>query len=103
MVFDTTMPSFSFLVNNLLSCFFEVETSLFVSVFCLFNISCLGNVSSMNCDLKQELDKLRKRFELTELENVYLNKSIERMDKELDEAKDTSFHLSHQIENSKSG
>ncbi|XLT13446.1 hypothetical protein HN51_059136 [Arachis hypogaea] len=54
----------------------------------------------MNCDLKQELDKLRKRFELTEAENVYLNKSIERMDKELHEAKDTSFHLSHQIENS---
>ncbi|XP_057719702.1 serine carboxypeptidase-like 31 [Arachis stenosperma] len=50
-----------------------------------------------------ELDKLRKRFELTEAENVYLNKSIERMDKELHEAKDTSFHLSHQIENSKSG
>ncbi|XLR56820.1 hypothetical protein S83_007492, partial [Arachis hypogaea] len=47
-----------------------------------------------------ELDKLRKRFELIEAENVYLNKSIERMDKELHEAKDTSFHLSHQIENS---
>ncbi|XP_057760694.1 protein NETWORKED 1A-like [Arachis stenosperma] len=61
---------------------------------------CLSNVSSMNCDLKQELDKLRKRFELTEAENVYLNKSIERMDKELHEAKDTNFHLSHQIENS---
>ncbi|RYR68938.1 hypothetical protein Ahy_A03g015445 [Arachis hypogaea] len=54
----------------------------------------------MNCDLNQELDKLRKRFELIEAENVYLNKSIERMDKELHEAKDTSFHLSHQIENS---
>ncbi|KAL4343910.1 hypothetical protein AHAS_Ahas11G0125600 [Arachis hypogaea] len=54
----------------------------------------------MNCDLKQELHKLRKMFELTEAENVYLNKSIERMDKELQEAKDTSFHLSHQIENS---
>ncbi|XLU27866.1 hypothetical protein S245_063932, partial [Arachis hypogaea] len=54
----------------------------------------------MNCDLKQELNKLRKRFELTEAENVYLNKSIERIDKEFHEAKDTSFHLSHQIENS---
>ncbi|RYQ95916.1 hypothetical protein Ahy_B08g091302 [Arachis hypogaea] len=56
--------------------------------------------SYMNCDLKQELNKLRKRFELTEAENVYLNKSIERIDKEFHEAKDTSFHLSHQIENS---
>ncbi|RYQ85085.1 hypothetical protein Ahy_B10g104597 isoform A [Arachis hypogaea] len=51
----------------------------------------------------EELDKLRKRFELTEAENVYLNKSIERIDKELHEATGTSFHLSHQIENSKSG
>ncbi|QHO19543.1 Protein NETWORKED 1A [Arachis hypogaea] len=51
-------------------------------------------------NLNLELHKLRKMFELTEAENVYLNKSIERMDKELQEAKDTSFHLSHQIENS---
>ncbi|MED6182311.1 hypothetical protein PIB30_027421 [Stylosanthes scabra] len=61
---------------------------------------CLSNVSRVKYDLKQELGLLRKKFESTEAENVYLNKSIERMDKEMLEAKDTNFHLSHQIENS---
>lgn len=43
----------------------------------------LGNLSHLNNDLNQEFGVLRKNFEVKEAENVYLNESIERMDKEL--------------------
>ncbi|CAL5195212.1 unnamed protein product [Lathyrus oleraceus] len=43
----------------------------------------LGNLSHLNNDLNQELGVLRKNLKLKEAENVFLNESTERMDKEL--------------------
>ncbi|CAK8539177.1 unnamed protein product [Lathyrus sativus] len=43
----------------------------------------LGNLSHLNNDLNQELGVLRKNLELKEAENVFLNESTERMDKEV--------------------
>lgn len=60
----------------------------------------LSNLGHLNSDLNQELGSLRKKFQLKEEENVYLNKSTERMDKELLEVKNANCSLSHQIENS---
>ncbi|KAL9327906.1 hypothetical protein ACSQ67_002909 [Phaseolus vulgaris] len=59
-----------------------------------------SNLSRLNSDLHQELGMLRKKFEVKEAENVYLNESTERMDKELQEIKDSNCRLSHQVKNS---
>ncbi|WVZ11119.1 hypothetical protein V8G54_015649 [Vigna mungo] len=59
-----------------------------------------SNLSRLNSDLHQELDMLRKKIEVKEAENVYLNESTERMDKELQEIKGVNFRLSHQVKNS---
>ncbi|KAK7405915.1 hypothetical protein VNO78_07527 [Psophocarpus tetragonolobus] len=59
-----------------------------------------SNLSRLNGELYQELDVLRKKFEVQEAENVYLNESTKMMDKELQEIKNASCLLSHQIENS---
>lgn len=60
----------------------------------------LSDLHSMNNDLKQELGLLRKKFEVKEEENVYLKEAVERMDKDLTEAKNANHHLSHQFEDS---
>ncbi|TKY51185.1 NETWORKED 1A [Spatholobus suberectus] len=57
----------------------------------------LSNLHCVNSDLKQELGLLRKKFEGKESENVYLKESVERMDKDLQEAKTENDHLSCQI------
>ncbi|TKY71158.1 NETWORKED 1A [Spatholobus suberectus] len=59
-----------------------------------------SNLSRLNGDLNQELGVLRKKFEVKEAENVYLNESTKRMDKELQEIKNANCRLSHQVENS---
>ncbi|XP_027359698.1 protein NETWORKED 1A-like [Abrus precatorius] len=59
-----------------------------------------SNLSRLNNDLNQELDVLRKEFEVKEAENVYLNESTKRMNKELQEIKYANCHLCHQVENS---
>ncbi|XP_020230051.1 protein NETWORKED 1A [Cajanus cajan] len=59
-----------------------------------------SNLSRLNGDLNQELGVLRKNFEVKEAENVYLNESTKRMDKELREIKNANCRLSHQVENS---
>ncbi|KAK7270566.1 hypothetical protein RIF29_23798 [Crotalaria pallida] len=60
----------------------------------------LSNLRCMNSDLKQELGLLRKKIEVKEANNVFLNESVERMDIDLREAKNANDHLSHQIETS---
>ncbi|XP_027193464.1 protein NETWORKED 1A-like [Cicer arietinum] len=60
----------------------------------------LGNLSNLNNDLNQELGVLRKNFEVKEAENVYLNESTERMEKELVEVKNANCCLNHHVENS---
>ncbi|KAG2389693.1 Long-chain-alcohol oxidase [Vigna angularis] len=50
--------------------------------------------------IKLELDMLSKKIEVKEVENVYLNESIERMDKELQQIKGANCRLSHQVKNS---
>ncbi|XP_057427410.1 protein NETWORKED 1A-like [Lotus japonicus] len=60
----------------------------------------LSDLRCVNNDLKQELGLLRKKFEVKESENVYLTESIERMDKDLQEVKNSNDHLSSQIEGS---
>ncbi|KAG4987342.1 hypothetical protein JHK85_030325 [Glycine max] len=59
-----------------------------------------SNLSRLNGDLNQELGVLRKKFEVKEEENVYLNEATKRMDKELQEIKNANCRLSHQVENS---
>ncbi|KAK7308857.1 hypothetical protein RJT34_05141 [Clitoria ternatea] len=59
-----------------------------------------SNICRLNHDLNQELGVLRKKFEMKEAENVYLNESTKRMDKELQEVKNANCCLSHQVENS---
>ncbi|KAL2349472.1 hypothetical protein Fmac_003472 [Flemingia macrophylla] len=59
-----------------------------------------SNLSRLNSDLSQEIGVLRKKFEVKEAENVCLNESTKRMDKELQEIKNVNFRLSHQVENS---
>ncbi|KAG2375496.1 Protein NETWORKED [Vigna angularis] len=59
-----------------------------------------SNLSRLNSDLHQELDMLWKKIEVKEAENVYLNESTERMDKELQEIKGANCRLSHQVKNS---
>ncbi|KAE9606466.1 putative protein Networked (NET), actin-binding (NAB) [Lupinus albus] len=60
----------------------------------------LSNLSLINSDLKQELFVLSNKLEMKETRNACLNESIERMDKELKEAKNANSFLTHQIENS---
>ncbi|BAT80185.1 hypothetical protein VIGAN_02317700 [Vigna angularis var. angularis] len=43
---------------------------------------------------------LGKKIEVKEAENIYLNESIERMDKELQQIKGANCRLSHQVKNS---
>nr|KYP52737.1 hypothetical protein KK1_025481 [Cajanus cajan] len=52
-----------------------------------------SNLSRLNGDLNQELGVLRKNFEVKEAENVYLNESTKRMDKELREIKNANCRL----------
>ncbi|KAE9611265.1 putative transcription factor bZIP family [Lupinus albus] len=58
----------------------------------------LSNLRLMNSKLEQELGLLRKKIEVKEAENVYLNESAEKMDKHLLETTNANDHLSHQIE-----
>ncbi|OIV94990.1 hypothetical protein TanjilG_22187 [Lupinus angustifolius] len=58
------------------------------------------HLSLINSDLKQELLVLSNKLEMKETQNANLNESIERMDKELKEAKNANSYLNHQIENS---
>ncbi|RDY12713.1 Protein NETWORKED 1A, partial [Mucuna pruriens] len=58
------------------------------------------HLSSNLSRLNGELNVLRKKFEVKETENVYLNESTKRMDKELQEIKNANCRLSHQVENS---
>ncbi|KAL2324428.1 hypothetical protein Fmac_023486 [Flemingia macrophylla] len=60
----------------------------------------LNNLHCVNSNLKRELGLLRKRFEVKEFENAYLKESVERMDKDLHEAKTENDHLNYQIESS---
>ncbi|XP_045807706.1 protein NETWORKED 1A [Trifolium pratense] len=60
----------------------------------------LSDLHSMNNNLKQELGLLREQFEAKEAENVYLKESVETMDKDLQEARNSNDDLSHQIESS---
>ncbi|OIW06644.1 hypothetical protein TanjilG_04038 [Lupinus angustifolius] len=60
----------------------------------------LSNLRHMNSELEHELGLLRKKIEMKEAENIYLNESVEKMDKDLWEAKNANDHLSHQIESS---
>ncbi|KAH1139919.1 hypothetical protein GLYMA_10G245400v4 [Glycine max] len=60
----------------------------------------LSDLHSVNSDLKQELVLLREKFEVKESENVYLKESVERMDKDLHEAKTENDHFNCQIESS---
>nr|KYP74998.1 hypothetical protein KK1_007694 [Cajanus cajan] len=60
----------------------------------------LSNLHTVNSGLKQELGLLRKKFDVKESENVYLKESVERMDKDLQEAKTETDHLNCQIESS---
>ncbi|KAE9589032.1 hypothetical protein Lal_00000350 [Lupinus albus] len=60
----------------------------------------LSNLRHMNSELEHELGLLRKKIEMKEAENIYLNESVEKMDKDLWEVKNANDHLSHQIESS---
>ncbi|WJX20908.1 hypothetical protein P8452_10395 [Trifolium repens] len=60
----------------------------------------LSDLHSMNNNLKQELGLLREQFAAKEAENVYLKESVETVDKDLQEARNTNDDLSHQIESS---
>ncbi|KAK7308039.1 hypothetical protein VNO77_41630 [Canavalia gladiata] len=59
-----------------------------------------SNLSRLNGDLNQKLCVLRKKFDVKEAENVFLNESSKRMDKELQEVKNANCRLCHQVENS---
>ncbi|CAJ1925986.1 unnamed protein product [Sphenostylis stenocarpa] len=59
-----------------------------------------SNLSRLNSDLNQELAVLRTKFEVKEAENVYLNASTEKIDKELQEIKKANCRLSHQVKDS---
>ncbi|KAK7391070.1 hypothetical protein VNO78_19407 [Psophocarpus tetragonolobus] len=60
----------------------------------------LSDLHSLNGDLKQELGLLRKKFEVKEVDNVYLKELVDRMDIDLQEAKTEIVHLNCQIESS---
>ncbi|RDX77045.1 Protein NETWORKED 1A, partial [Mucuna pruriens] len=57
----------------------------------------LSDLQCVNSDLKLELGLLRKKLEVREAENVCFKESVERMDKDLQEAKNENDHLSYQI------
>ncbi|KAL2948659.1 hypothetical protein AAZX31_20G137100 [Glycine max] len=60
----------------------------------------LSGLHSVNNDLKRELGLLREKFEVKEAQNVYWKESVERMDKDLHEAKSENNHLNCQVESS---
>ncbi|CAL0315970.1 unnamed protein product [Lupinus luteus] len=57
----------------------------------------VSNLRLMNTKLEQELGLLRKKIEVKEAENVYLNESAEKMETRLLETTNANDHLSHQI------
>jgi len=58
------------------------------------NISSLHGVNS---DLKVEVGMLGKKIEMKEAENIHLNGSVEKLERELNEAKDLNYQLCNQI------
>ncbi|KAJ7979995.1 protein NETWORKED 1A-like [Quillaja saponaria] len=57
----------------------------------------VNSLHAKNSGLKQEVGMLREKFEVKESDNLYLNESIVKLDKELQEAKYLNDQLSNQI------
>ncbi|XP_022974420.1 protein NETWORKED 1A-like [Cucurbita maxima] len=81
---------------NILSSVFEsFKTEKFMETEKLVQYICRLQV--VNSDTKEEVGKLAEKFQVKEVENLHLNGSVEKLAKELHEAKDMNDQLSYQI------